>query len=103
MEGAGKLSGTGEGEASKQTYVANEGGVDEGSERVRQERQRARHGDPHDLLPEVVPSEREPARTKPRTRKSSKQSEQEREIDDLLWLIDGSIAYERTWRPGRRR
>jgi hypothetical protein len=47
---------------SKQTYVANEGGVDEGSEWVCEERERARHGDSHDLLPEGVPPEREPAR-----------------------------------------
>ena len=41
--------------------MANEGRVDEGSDRVGHERERAGHRDPHDLPPELVPPEREPA------------------------------------------
>jgi hypothetical protein len=44
----------------EQTYVANEGGVDEGGDWVSHERERAGHRDPHDLLTELVPSECEP-------------------------------------------
>lgn len=55
--------------------MANEGGVDERGDRVSHERECTGHRDPHDLLAELVPSERQPARTNPK----KKLRERERE------------------------
>lgn len=83
----------------EQTYVANEGGVDEGGDWVSHERERAGHRDLHDLLPELVPSEGEPE-----DGRSARGDEKQVEIKQQAiagapawpWIMDGRL----TSRPG---